>query len=235
MANDEGDPEVVDGTKVWPPPGMKSWYAVTENIDGQPPFTYDLTVPSTFEEFDISTARVGRHGGLTEADLIFRGQLYARIGAITVSSGQVETAMKRLLLLLQTRPKAQFSIVDETWSELEKKLRRESSKGDDWRRKGLAKVLAWGAEKEVKRRRDDAIHACWADYAGGRVRRSRFNRNGNGTTILGSLEELDLDGNLLADYAGRLDGLLGSDWPVIMLPGPVERQPTVNHEENPGQ
>jgi len=96
----------------WPPQGMTSWYSVGEKVDGQPERTYDLTIPSTFSEPDLSTVRIGRNGGPNDVDRKFRRELYERIGAVVVASGHVETAMKRLLLLLEEAAEAQFSLVE---------------------------------------------------------------------------------------------------------------------------
>ncbi len=213
-------PESADSTvELWPPRGFSSYYAVTERIDGQPELSYDLVVPGKFAEFDLSTVRIGRHGGPNDTDLEFRSVLYSRIGAVTVAAGRVEMAMKRLLLVLTAPKHARFSTVDLTWTGLVKALRKQCD-GSDHRRKQLADVLDWAEKQEVKRRRDDAIHADWWDFAGCRVRRARFIRGSNGTTIDATLTDLDEDARLLSDYALRLDELLGNDWMIARLPGP---------------
>ena len=205
-----------DEDETWPPPGFTSSYAVTEHLDGHKDLSYDFVLPSTFSTVDLSTVRIGRHGGPNDDDLRFRSELYFRIGAITVAGGHVETAMKRLLLVLMATPKAHFALVDETWSQLHKKLRKEAN-GSDERRTRLGEVLDWGEEHNVKRRRDDAVHAYWWDYSGCGARRSRFVRHGNGKTILASVDDLDEDARLLFDYAQRLDSLLGADWIIARL------------------
>ena len=208
-------------TEIWPPPGFVAFYTVTEQIDGQPDLTYDLVLPGTFAEVDISTVRVGRHGGPNTEDVRFRRELYERVGRITVAAGHAEMAMKRLLLVLRQSPKAHFSTVDETWTNLHKKLVAQCD-GSDQRRVLLAAALQWGDEQNIKGRRDDVIHAYWWDYSGCSARRSRFERRSNGKTILATLADLDRDAELITDYARRLDRLLGNDWMIARLPGPFK-------------
>jgi hypothetical protein len=208
-----------DPTEVWPPVGFSSYYAMKENLDGHAELSYDLVLPGTFAEVDLATVRIGRHGGPNEEDLGFRGELHRHVGAVTVAGGHVEMAMKRLLLVLTSPPKADFSTVDLTWTVLHKELVGLCDGSDD-RRKQLAQVLDWGQQRDVKRRRDDVVHADWWEFAGCEVRRSRFVRGGKGKTILSSLNDLDEDARLLTEYADRLDAFLGNDWIIARLPGP---------------
>ena len=204
-------------TYEWPQPGHSSWYSTSENVDGRPPLTYDVSMPSSMSTFDLSTVRVGRHGGPSPEDEEFRQELFERVGAITVAGGHVETAMKRLLLLL-TETKGSFSLVDKTWTDLHNALVAQSAEGWDDRRSGLREVLEWGEANRVKTRRDNAIHAYWWIHAGCGARRSRFYRKQDGSTILAELTDLEEDATLLFEYAWRLDELLGPDWPIAMLP-----------------
>ena len=199
----------------WPPPGHHSYYSVTEDLGDGYKVTYDLNLPSTLPVFNIATARVGRHGGATPSDRQFRAELFGRVGAVTIAGGEVETAMKRLLLLLSGS--GTFSQVDDTWTALNQKLLDQCTGADD-RRSALADVLAWGEQNEAKRRRDDVVHAYWWAFAGCGVRRSRFFRRSDGATIVGTLKDLEKDAEILFEYAQRLDALLGSDWPQAMLP-----------------
>lgn len=210
--------------ETWPPAGFSSYYTVTERLNDQPVVSYDLVLPGTFSEIDLSTVRIGRHGGPNAEDLQFRSELYRRIGAITAAAGHVEMAMKRTLLILMSPPKAQFSTVDETWTTLHRKLLHQCD-GSDARRTKLAALLKWGEDQNLKRRRDNVIHADWWDFAGCGVRRSRFVRGSNGATICASLTDLDEDASLLAEYADRLDSLLENDWMLARLPGPVSLRP----------
>src|SRR6202034_3396751 len=107
-ATNESDEDSPPPDDVWPPVGFKSYYTTTERIDGHPDLTFDLVIPSTFEEVNLATVRIGRHGGPNAADAEFRAELYGRIGAIAVAGGHVETAMKRLILVMESEPKARF-------------------------------------------------------------------------------------------------------------------------------
>jgi len=189
-----------------PPPGHSFSYRVDVNLDGRPPFSFDLTTPGAREKFDLSTVRVGRHGGVSEADEGFRRKLYGLIGAITVAGGHVEASMKRLLLLLKGE-QGGFSLVDKTWSDLFKMLLSESRRQGGERRAELKAILEWAEEKKLKDRRDNTIHASWWDFAGENVIRSRFYRRKDGAQIVGTFAELEEDAALLSEFDRRLDEL----------------------------
>jgi hypothetical protein len=207
-------------TEHWPVEGHFFWYKTEIQLDNGYHLKFDLTVPGAVPELSLSTVRIGRHGGDSPGDLKFRQILFPKIGAITVAGGHVETAMKRLLILL-TGESGKFSTVDKNWSELHGALSDECSRENlDSRRLGLRDVLEWGEEKRVKKRRDNAIHAYWWIFDGCGVVRSRFHRRQDGATMIGSFEDLDEDAEVLFEYARRLDGLVGEDWARAMLPMP---------------
>lgn len=105
-----------------------------------------------------------------------------------------------------------------TRTELHKAPTAECKVADpDPRRKRLARVLARGEEKVVKRRRDNVVHAYWWTLDGCGVLRSRFYRRKDGALMRSSLEELGEDAELLFEYALRLDDLLGEEWPRALL------------------
>jgi hypothetical protein len=204
-------------TQTWPPPGHNSWYTVKTQLDNGYQLEFDFTLPSSVPELELSTVRLGRHGGETGEDMAFRAWLYNRIGAITIAGGHAETAMKRLLALLTGD--GHFSLVDETWTTLHRKLAGQcAGPTPDPRRQATAKVLAWGDQHRIKQRRDDVIHAYWWQFDGCGVVRSRFYRHQDGALMVGSREELEQDVALIFEYAQKLDGLLGEDWPRAMLP-----------------
>lgn len=203
----------------WPMPGHKFWYRTQIKLDSGRRLAFDMTIPNALDSWDLSTLRIGRHGGVSTDDALFRSRLYERIGGVTVAGGQVETAMKRLVLLLRGQS-GQFSVVDWKWTDLHEALVSESQRTDrDARRRRLHRVLAWGQTKEVKRRRDNVVHAAWWNFDGLGVVGSRFYRKTDGTMIFSSLEDLEDDAYVLFEYARRLDDLLGEDWPRAMLPG----------------
>lgn len=201
----------------WPPEGHNFSYRVEIQLDDHPNFHFDMTLPAMDGgSFDTSTVRLGRHGGANEADLAFRARLYSAVGAIAVAGGHVETAMKRLALHLKGES-SRFSVVDKTWSDLHKILTAEGNRQTSLG-VALKRDLKWAEENEIKRRRDDAIHANWWNYDGCGVIRSRFYRKEDGVQLLSSFDELEKDARLLFEYAGRLDRLLGEQWPRALLP-----------------
>ncbi|MFD7896518.1 hypothetical protein [Streptomyces sp. NPDC059743] len=200
----------------WPAPGHTFSYQMSTHLDGGPSFDLDITAPSARPSVDISTFRVGRHGGPDGADLAFRERLYGLIGAIVVAGGHVEAAMKRLVLLLRD-DQGGFSLVDKTWSDLHKLLVAQSRRSLP-QATALAVTLEWGEANELKRRRDDAVHASWWNWDGVGVIRSRFFRKQDGANIVCTFEDLEEDTKLLFEYAERLDLLLGADWPQARLP-----------------
>ncbi|WP_202279334.1 hypothetical protein [Streptomyces sp. M2CJ-2] len=200
----------------WPPPGHAFSHRMETRLDGGPSFTMDITAPSARPDVDVSTFRLGRHGGPDEGDLAFRERLYGLIGAIVVAGGHVEAAMKRLVLLLRDDQNG-FSVVDKTWSDLHKMLVAQSRRSIP-RAAALAETLQWGDAHELKRRRDDAVHASWWNWDGVGVVRSRFFRKQDGANLVCTLEDLEQDAALLFEYAGRLDQFLGPDWPQGRLP-----------------
>ncbi|MGW5610202.1 hypothetical protein ACWEWI_29765 [Streptomyces sp. NPDC003753] len=124
--------------------------------------------------------------------------------------------MKRLILLLRG-DQGGFSLVDKTWSDLHKLLVAQSRRSIP-QATALAEVLEWGNANELKRRRDDAVHASWWHWDGVGVIRSRFFRKQDGANIICTFEDLEEDARLLFDYAEKLDHLLGADWPQARLP-----------------
>ena len=147
-----------DNLEEWPPVGFSAFYTVTEKIDGQPERQYHVLLPSTFSKVDLSTIRVRRHGGPTDADKRYRDEFYKQVGAIAVASGHAEAAMKRLLLILKRPDEAHFAEVDGTWTSLTEQLQNECD-GSDQKRLDLANLLEWAKENKIKIRRDNAIHA----------------------------------------------------------------------------
>jgi hypothetical protein len=191
----------------WPPPGFHSFYKITEDLStGR--CEYDMTLPSAMPSLDISTVRVHRHGGPSEADYAFRNELFRMVGAVTVAGGHVETAMKRLLL------------VDKSWTQLHDDLRSFCPDQPQ----NLADTLDWGEENRIKARRDNVVHAYWWIFDGCGVRRSRFRRKSEGAVMTGTMDDLRKDAELIFAYSERLDDLLGSDWAYAMLPAVESRQ-----------
>lgn len=88
-------------------------------MDGWEPYDVEFTVPTDGAHFGNSSVR---RLGLTDADLAFRERLYPIVGRATVARGRIEASMKRILLFLN-KDLPKYTLVDETWSGLEKKLK----------------------------------------------------------------------------------------------------------------
>lgn len=113
---------------------------------------------------------------------LYRGNAGQRL----IAGGHVETAMKRLRLLLREES-GEFSLVDMTWTDLHRALAAECDGPNlDPRRTRLTRVLAWGEDKQIKRRRDNVVHAYWWSFDGCGVVRSRFHRRQDGHMMIGS-------------------------------------------------
>ena len=73
-------------TQTWPPPGHNFAYK-TEAVLGTHRISLEMTLPSAIAEVNLATVRLGRLGGATDGDRMFRTRLYAAIGEITVAGG----------------------------------------------------------------------------------------------------------------------------------------------------
>jgi hypothetical protein len=188
---------------------------------GGPLPNFTFTVPAGSQaEVRTREMPVSRLDGPTPPDEVFRARLYAGVGAIAVAGGHVEAALKRLLLFFKATDKY-FEDVDISWTALERKLRAHAEADPTQpQRKRLGRVLDWGMQNEVKRRRDDAIHAYWWNYDGVGLHRSRFPQNRNGLELITTWTDLAEDAELLFQYARRLEDLLEDHWPQIILDKP---------------
>lgn len=193
-------------------------YNVNEELDSGLGWNFDLTVPGSMSEIDMSTCHLlGRYGGLADADHEFRRELYFRLGGIVVGSGHVEMAMKRSLLVLRGMP-SRVSLVDKTWTGLHQDLLAECTGADPVRLK-LKEAMDWGDVRRVKWHRDNIVHSYWWNYSGpsARAGRTRHKKEGN-STIDYTFADLDNVASDIFEYAGRLDDLTGNRWSVVALP-----------------
>jgi len=143
-------------TNDWPPDRHSSSYRVAESIEGHE-LTYDVTVPGG-RTLELETVRVGRHGGPNESDLAFRRDLYRVVGSIAVAGGQIEAAMKRLLLVLRGDDSV-FALADHDWADLHERLRKEAAKPAE-RREELGEILDWAEANKLREHRHNAVHGA---------------------------------------------------------------------------
>lgn len=184
---------------------------------------YRLRVPPQFpwtrDAFDLSTVQVRREGGPTPADLEFREELFAVVGSITVAGGQIEAALKRLLLILRGNAIG-FGSVDLQWAQLEKKVRA-ASQGDR-RAEAIGEMLDWSERKKIRSRRHTVVHGAWWLYDGERARVGRWpqGKNSFDHTLLTTLADLNSLAERCWEYVSRIETLIGDDWPTATLPAP---------------
>jgi hypothetical protein len=205
-----------------PPAGHPFVYRVVEDLDSGNGISYEISLPSSMSDLDIATVRVGRRGGDTEPDRVFRRELFEVVGSIAVAAGHVEAAMKRLLLVL-TGERTVFAFVDFQWSDLHKRLMDEcGSHRADERRQRLSELLTRAESERLAERRHTAVHGAWWVFAGCGARVSRWPRRASDAIIVGQLADWQQFAEKLWEYAASLDELLGDDeWARAMLPADV--------------
>lgn len=202
----------------WPPPGHAFTYVMTVDLENPKlQYTAEVSVPGERGAggVDLATMRWDRLGGPSPADVAFRSRLYEAIGAVTVAGGHVEAAMKRVILTAEKREE-QFADVDLTWTDLSRRLERIVGDDGDFAA-ALGELLQWASTSEVKKRRDDVVHAYWWNLDGVGVTRSRFTRRGESYQLMSSLEQLEEDATHLFTLARRLDDLVLGQWPQARL------------------
>lgn len=222
----EGSEQQVDAEdhERWDPPFETDWfYRVSINLDGFDPIEVSATVPN-LDSVDLSTATLSRIGGASERDWAFRRELYFWVGLATVASGKIESAMKRAILIGKHQRVGAFSVVDETWTRLDRMLRtvaeaqtKSPTFGEGWGAH-VVSTLNWGREHRAKERRDSIVHAYWWDFADTNVMRGRFYRSGESATLATDFKRMRHDGEVLLTYASMLEELTGPNWLNLYLP-----------------
>ncbi|MEU6645502.1 hypothetical protein ABZ863_23520 [Saccharomonospora sp. NPDC046836] len=194
-----------------------AYHRVDEQLDNGRHLTFYVTIPERMTVVEMPTVRVNRKGGATSADLKFRRELFEIVGSITVAGGQIEAALKRILLLLKGADTV-FSLADYQWSELHKRVLAACG-SDDPRGVEARKVLEWAESKDLRERRHTAVHGAWwiFDDCGARV--SRWPRNEGGHIIVSELEDWKRLSDDLWEFCEMLDAVVAEDWPKAVLSG----------------
>jgi hypothetical protein len=205
--------------KTWAPPGADSWYVM--KIDhapnsGRQSIEASLVVPGV-DAWELGEARLSRIGGRAPRDLIFRNQLYMRIGSAAVAGGRIEAAMKRLILHMSGTLEPAFSDADDPWKTLDRKLRN-AAKALGERGADVITVLDWGQANKIREIRNDIIHAYWWDYSDVGITRGRVYQDGSSELIQITPDQLDADCQKLHVYADTLDSAMDGLWLNAYLP-----------------
>jgi hypothetical protein len=208
-----------DFMKTWAPPGTDSWYVM--KIDqapnsGRQSIEASLVVPGV-DAWQLGEARLSRIGGRAPRDLIFRNQLYLRIGSAAVAGGRIEAAMKRLILHMSGTLEPAFADSDDPWKTLDRNLRNAATALGE-RAADVIKVLDWGQANKIRDIRNDIIHAYWWDYSDVGITRGRVYQDGTSELIQMTLEQFDADCQKLQVYADTLDSAMDGIWLNIYLP-----------------
>jgi hypothetical protein len=208
-----------DFMKAWAPPGTDSWYVL--KIDqapdsGRQSIEASLVVPGV-DAWQLGEARLSRIGGRAPEDLIFRNQLYARIGSAAVAGGRIEAAMKRLILHMSGSLEPSFADTEDPWKTLDRKLRNAATALGE-RAADVVKVLDWGQANNIRDIRNDIIHAYWWDYSDVGITRGRVYQDGTSELIQITPEQLDEDCQKLQEYADALDSAMEGIWLNVYLP-----------------
>ncbi len=125
-------------------------------------------------------------------------------------------AMKQLIVKLSRKDFDLSSISGDMWQHLEAKL-IELCDGSTNQREELKSLIEWSQEKELRERRNDAIHGFWWTYDIGSVRNIRYKRNGSSALIRGSLRDICNIGDAIFEYATKLEAVCGNEWPHALL------------------
>ncbi|TKG57351.1 hypothetical protein [Prauserella endophytica] len=193
-----------------------AYYRMDERLGNGRSLTLYVTVPEAMTDFEIQTARVDREGGTTSADRKFRRELFEIVGSITVAGGQIEAALKRILLLLKGESTL-FSLADYEWSNLHKRILA-ACVSDSPREVGAKRALKWADSKDLRERRHTAVHGAWWMFADCGARVSRWPRKKGGHVIISELEDWRKLSDDLWEFYEMLDAVISEDWPRAILP-----------------
>ena len=203
-----------------PPPGERYQYDVTMSHESGWELAFVLSIPSNETSGDLETSIVIRDHGPTSADIAYRERLYRLVGEVTVASGRIEAAMKRLLLVLGGGNGA-FVDIDKTWTDLEKDLRSaiaaQAGRMDDVTVPLLAALDA-ALELNLKAIRDDIVHGYHWAFDIGQVLVSRFKRKSDPTRLSGSEDEITTRVPKMTQHAIELERIAMPHWHVAILP-----------------
>ena len=201
----------------------QSWWTGIEgtrivwSIEDVTPWEAVIVAPANaaLENYQLAGLRAKRHGGAHPADYALHQGLMQVLGGITLASGHVELEMKRILLTAKAEPAAGFADVDLGWKQLEEKL-GEVSLANDLLASRLRPVLEWAEGKDIRERRNTAIHSAWCLYEIGHIEGARLPHKSHGQTRIDEHGELAATVGILWEYLGRLQKVV--TWPMAIYP-----------------
>jgi hypothetical protein len=181
------------------------------------PWESFIVVPEggALENYQLAGLRAKRHGGPHPSDYALQQALMQVLGAITLVSGHVELEMKRILLTAKAEPTAGFADVDLGWKQLGDKL-AEVARGDSVLASKLLPVLRWAEDKDIRERRNTAIHSAWCLYEIGHIEGARLAHKSDGKTHIDEDGELAATVGILWEYLNRLQRVV--QWPISIFP-----------------
>ncbi|WP_141396641.1 hypothetical protein [Microbacterium gorillae] len=220
----------------WAPPGFLRGYTFTLDT-GRDDYVIEATLTVPAFAGDFSALLVRRVGGPVEADHEYRRNLYAAIGEVAVVAAQVETLLKRLIMLMADAPSGYLADAEGMFGKLEdtalrsaKRVVKAGSRDPEsqGRAVGIIEAVEWAKRDKLGERRNDIVHGVWWDYAGVGVVYARFKLNGESDLRYGTtLDHITDVAAGMREYATRLEALVGTRWLTAYLPrgGPQEPSP----------
>ena len=197
-------------------------YRVRFDLEGFPNYEYLISLGNTEDNnVNVGTLTVGRIGGPSDRDREQQDRIFHAVGRATVASGHIEAGMKRLVIVLR-HLKNQFSLVDKTWTDLERILEKESERviaGDEHAelRRHVGNELKLASKYSLKAYRDNIVHGYIWDFDMPVLLVGRFKRQSDGATLVWTIEEFETVAVRLYIYGLRLDSLVHGIWPEALL------------------
>jgi hypothetical protein len=159
----------------------------------------------------------------TRDDFLHQMELFDAVGRVAVFGGHVEMAMKKVLITLRGDA---HDLLDPSlpgdWDGLEKDLRKLCD-GSEQTRIDLLEVLDDAEQKQLRDKRNDAIHGYWwLVRVHNRLINARYYRPKKGATptpvsIYNTPDDVRAVGNDLYRMADKLQKLVTPYWPIAFF------------------
>jgi hypothetical protein len=185
---------------------------------------YMILIPPSANrtQIGLSEIRPFRNAWSTE-DIAHQIELFDAVGRIAVYGGHVEMAMKKVLITLRG---GEHNLLDPTlpgdWDGLEKELRNLCD-GSSQTRIELLQILDDAEEKQLRDKRNDAIHGYWwLVRIHNRLINARYYRPKKGkaplpNSIYNTADDVRAVGTDLYYMADKLQKLVTPYWPIAFF------------------